>query len=306
MDRRTFLGALASGLLAAPLTAEAQQGGDQARGEQSLRQRCPPLHDMRRPMILAARLKRWPAAFLIVVGLMGCDFLIRWGEDLKVTAPRTSLGIGESVRITVKKKVSWFRTAELTDPSKTIYTTTSESALVVEPDGWVTCVGTNGRPRETAWISATNGKSHGHLSFDLRLEGPGPTLDFITAPTELPRLPDNAQSPFVPCCATPVALKEGQQMRFKVQVRASGRDLTSSATGTRYTLFFGSGEPNDRRPSIITGGSDAVSGRSFLLDEKQGAITAPDSIARLNHARVIVFVRNGDLVGWREIVVIHK
>lgn len=250
--------------------------------------------------------KRWPAAFLILVGLTGCDLLVRWGEDLKLTAARTSLGIGESVRITVHEKVSWFRTAELTDPSKTIFRTTSESALVVEPDGWVTCVGTYGRPRESAWISATNGKRHGHLSFDLGPDGPGPTLEFITAPTDLPPLPDNAQSPFVPCCSTPLALKEGQQMRFKVQARASGRDLSSSATGTRYTLFFGSGEPNDQRPSIITGGSDAVSAKSFLLDEKQGVITAPDSIARQNFARVIVFFRNGDLVGWREIVVIHK
>jgi hypothetical protein len=256
--------------------------------------------------VLAARLKWWPAAFVIAIGLMGCDLLVRWREDLKLTAARTSLGIGESVRITVQKKVSWFRTAELTDPSKTVYTTTSESALVVEPDGWVTCVGTNGRPRESAWISTTNGNSHGHLSFDLSKEGPGPTLEFITAPTALPSLPDNAQSVFVPCCSTPLALKEGQQMRFKVQARASGRDLTSSATGTRYTIFFGSGEPNDQRPSIITGGPDAVSARSFLLDDKQGAITAPDSIARLNYARVIVFFRNGELVGWRQIVVIHK
>jgi hypothetical protein len=256
--------------------------------------------------MLTARLKWWPAAFLIVIGLTGCDLLARWGEDLKLTAPRTSLGIGESVRIMVQRKVSWFRTAELTDPSKTIYTTTGEAALVVEPDGWVTCVGTYGRPRESAWISATNGKSHGHLSFALRREGPGPTLDFITAPADLPPLPGKAQSPFVSCCSAPLALKEGQQMRFKVQARASGRDLTSSATGTRYTLFVGSGIPNDERPSIITGGSDAVSAKSFLLDATQGAITAPDSIARRNYARVIVFFRNGDLVGWREIVVIHK
>ena len=259
-----------------------------------------------RQALLGARLKRWPAAFLIVIGLTGCDFLVRWGEDLKLTAPRTSLGIGESVRITVRAKVSWFRTAELTDPSKTIYTTTGEAALVVEPDGWVTCVGTYGRPRESAWISATNGKSRGHLSFALSREGPGPTLDFIAAPADLPPLPDKAQGPFGPCCSTPLALKEGQQMRFKVQARASGRDLTSSATGTRYTLFVGSGVPNDQRPSIITGDSDAVSARSFLLDATQGAITAPDSIARRNYARVIVFFRNGDLVGWREIVVIHK
>src|SRR6266581_4902771 len=215
---------------------------------------------MRRPMMLAARLKRWPAAFVIVIGLMGCDLLVRWGEDLKLTAARTSLGIGESVRITVQKKVSWFRTAELTDPSKTIYTTTSESALVVEPDGWVTCVGTYGRPRESAWISATNGKSHGHLSFDLRLEGPGPTLDLVTATADLPPVPDNVQqTPFAPCCATLLTLKEGQQTRFKIRARASGRELTSTATGTRYTLFFGSGVPDDLRPSLITGGTDAVS-----------------------------------------------
>jgi hypothetical protein len=61
--------------------------------------------------MLAARLKRWPVAFVIVIGLMGCDLLVRWGEDLKLTAARTSLGIGESARITVHKKVSWFRTA---------------------------------------------------------------------------------------------------------------------------------------------------------------------------------------------------
>ena len=35
-------------------------------------------------------------------------------------------------------------------------------------------------------------------------------------------------------------------------------------------------------------------------------MTAPDTIGSLNYARVIVFFRNGPLVGWREIVVIHK
>jgi hypothetical protein len=257
-------------------------------------------------MMRTARLERWPAALLIVLGLAGCDLLVRWGEDLHLTAPKTSLGVGESVRITVREKVSWFRTVELADPSKTIYTTTGESALVVEPDGAVTCVGTYGRARESAWASATNGKKHGHLSFELIREGPGPTLDFIPASPDLPSLPDRAQSPFVPCCSPPLALREGQPMRFRIQARGAGRDLTSPATGTRYTLFVGSGRPNDPRPSIITGGSDAVSARSFLLDAKQGMITAPDSIARLNHARVIVFFRNGDLVGWQEIVVIHR
>jgi len=199
-------------------------------------------------------MRRSLAAAAIVIGLAGCDLVLRWSEDLKLTADSTSLGIGESVQVT-----------------------------------------------------ATNGKSHGHLSFDLRPEGPGPTLDLITTTADLPPVPENVQqSPFVPCCSTLLVLKEGQQMRFKIQARGSGRELTASATGTRYTLFFGSGVPDDPRPSIVTGGPDAVSARTFLLDDKQGVITAPDSIARLNHARVIVFFRNGPLVGWREIVVIHK
>lgn len=241
-----------------------------------------------------------------MTGLAGCDLLLGLGEDLKLTAERTSLGVGESVLVTVQRKLAWFRRAELTDPSNITYWTTSSSALVVEPDGWVTCVGTYGSPTESAWISATHGESHGHLSFDLRSEGPGPTLDLISATADLPPVPDKAQSPLAPCCSTLLALKEGQQMRFKIQSRASRRDLTSSATGTRYTLFFGSGVPNDPHPSRITGGSDAVSARSFILDDRQGVITAPESIGRLNHARVIVFFRNGPLVGWRGIVVIHK
>jgi len=95
-------------------------------------------------------------------------------------------------------------------------------------------------------------------------------------------------------------------MRFRIRARGSGRDLTTSEAGTRYTLFVGSGVPNDLRPSIITGGSDAVSAKGVLLEDKQGAITAPDSIARMNRARVIVLFRHGDVVGWQEIVVIRK
>ena len=245
-------------------------------------------------------------ALIIIVGLAGCDFLVRWGEGLAVTAARTSLGVGDSVQLTVKRKVSWFRTADLADPSKIVYATTSESMLIVEPDGRVTCVGTNGRPRESAWVSARDGTSHGHLSFDLSREGPGPTLELVPVSAPLASPPDNAQSAQGPCCAPPLALKEGQQLRFKVRARASGRDVTAAATGTRYTLFVGSGTPNDQRPSIVTGGSDAVSARTILLDDAQGAMTAPDSIARRHYARVILFFRNGDLVGWREVVVIHK
>jgi len=80
------------------------------------------------------------------------------------------------VRITVRKKKSWFRTTELENPNKTVYSTTSESMLVIEPDGTATCIGTQGKPSETAWIGAANGNHHGHLAFDLQSVGPGPSL----------------------------------------------------------------------------------------------------------------------------------
>jgi len=256
--------------------------------------------------MLATRLTRLAAAVALATGCVGCDLLLRLREDLELTADSTSLGAGESVRVSVQKKASWFRAAGPMDPSQTTYWTTSESMLVVEPDGWVTCVGTAGQPTESAWIAANNGASHGHLIFGLRPDGPGPTLELVTATADMPSVPQKAQGPFAPCCSTLLALKEGQQMRFRIQSRATRRELTSSETGTRYTLFFGSGIPNDSRPSVITGGPDTVTARTFLLDDKQGVMTAPDTIGSLNYARVIVFFRNGPLVGWREIVVIHK
>jgi len=178
--------------------------------------------------------KRWPAVLVVLVALGGCDLVqFWWTEDLSVTAATTSLGVGDSVRVSVRRKASWFHTAELSDPAKTVYATTSESALVVEPNGWATCVGTYGRPRESAWVVATNGASHGHLSFDLSPQGPGPTLELVPASSDLPPLPDNARTPFTPCCTTPLALREGHQLRFTIHARMSGHDLTSSATGTR-------------------------------------------------------------------------
>ena len=247
------------------------------------------------------------ALAVLLTVLPGCD-LVRywWGETLTLAAATTSLGVGESVRVTVRRKVWWFRSAELADPSQTQYSTTSESALVVEPDGWVTCVGTYGRPHESAWVSARNGTAYGHLSVDLTPNGPGPTLELVPASSDLPALPDNARSIFVPCCSAPLALHEGQTMRFAIRTRGAGRDLTSTGAGTRYTLFFGSGEPNDPRPEIVTGGPALVSATTFRLDGSGGTMTAPASIGRLNHARVIVFFRNEVLVGWREIVVIHR
>jgi len=263
--------------------------------------------DMRIRVQTADTVKRWPAVLMLLVALVGCD-LVRfwWTEDLSVKAASTSLGVGESVRVTVRRKASWFRTAELRDPSRTVYATTSESALVIEPDGWVTCIGTYGRPQESAWVVATNGASHGHLNFDLSPQGPGPTLELVPASSDLPPLPNNARTPFTPCCASPLAVREGQRLRFTVRARASGRDLTSSSTGTRYTLFFGSGEPNDPHPEIVTGGPPAVSATTVQFDDRAGMLTAPPSLGRLNRARIILFFRNDALVGWREIVVVHR
>lgn len=64
--------------------------------------------------------------------------------------------------------------------------------------------------------------------------------------------------------------------------------------------------PDDPRSPLLTGGRDAVSAVSVRLDRTRGAIAAPDSMGRPNFARVIVFFRNDDLVGWREIVIVHR
>src|SRR5262245_20713164 len=139
--------------------------------------------DMRIRVQTADIVKRWPAVLMLLVALGGCD-LVRfwWTEDLSVKAVSTLLGVGESVRVTVWRKASWFRTAALRDPSRTVYATTSESALVIEPDGWVTCIGTYGQPQESAWVVAMNGASHGHLSFDLSPQGPGPPSSWCPHP----------------------------------------------------------------------------------------------------------------------------
>jgi hypothetical protein len=85
---------------------------------------------------------------LFLASLIGCsglmDSAVKSSERLELRAPRTRLGVGESARITVRKKVSWFP-AELANPDKTVYSTTSESMLLIEPDGTATCVGTQGK-----------------------------------------------------------------------------------------------------------------------------------------------------------------
>lgn len=243
-----------------------------------------------------------PLVLILAAFTSGCSVSGPF-ETLRVEAPKSTLRIGESIQLKVERKLSWFRTAPLEESAKPTYSTTSESLLVVEPDGKATCVGTHGQRAESAWIGALSGQSYGHLQFDLLPDGPGPTLDVaIDSPQPLPK---SAQSPWKPCCSEPVGLVEGHQLQFRIRERSSGHDLTSLTTGTKYTLFFGSGVPNDGQPSIIAGGGYDVSARNVRLDADKGTLTAPESIGKLNRAEVTVFVRNGELVGWREVDIIH-
>ena len=62
-------------------------------------------------MTRATRLTRLAAAVALATGCVGCDLLLRLREDLELTADSTSLGAGESVRVSVQKKAPWFRAA---------------------------------------------------------------------------------------------------------------------------------------------------------------------------------------------------
>lgn len=241
--------------------------------------------------------------FLVWQLMTGFSATLNILEDLSVSAPMGTLRVGESTRLTVQKKVGLFSRRKLQRADTTTYTTVSESELVVEPDGQVTCVGTHGLAKDEIWVSAASGRDHGHMSFDLLPAGPGPTLEFVA---DVPK-PATIQDYFVryaPCCSgDPIVLTEGQTIHYKLVRRgAPADDLTTKAI---YTFFFGSGVPNDARPSIITGGHDYVSFRTFHLDSQQGTISAPASIGRDNWDRVILFARYGDMVGWKSIAITH-
>ena len=73
------------------------------------------------------------------------DSAVKNSERLDFERQERDWGLDESARMSVRQKKSWFRTAELANPDKTVYSTTSESMLVIESDGTATCVGTQGR-----------------------------------------------------------------------------------------------------------------------------------------------------------------
>jgi len=243
-------------------------------------------------------------ALLVWQGMTGFGATLNLFEGLSVGASTTTLHVGESVQLTIRKKRALFFYRKLERPDTTTYSTVSESELVVEPDGRVTCVGTGGRTKDEIWVTAVNGRDWGHVSFDLLQAGPGPALDFI--PAEVPKpvtIPDYFIR-YAPCCSgDPIIMKEGQTISYKlVRHGPPWDDLTNRAI---YTLFFGSGVPDDAHPSVATGGHDYVNSRTFQLDAQHGTISAPGSIGGDNRDRIVVFARYGDLVGWKYIVITH-
>jgi hypothetical protein len=240
----------------------------------------------------------WVAGFLVagfvlsvVVGL----WLRLWTSELDVSAPHKTLRMGETVQLAVARK-TWLGTEPLAHPERTMYITTWESMTTVEPDGRVTGVGTWGKARETSGVTAFNGKLHGSIGLSVRSEGPGPSLDFIVD------APSVVGMPAATCCSTPVQLVEGQRAAFRVlRHDPQHSDVTQRNTGTRYTLFFGSGVPNDPNAAQIVGYGEGIGLATFQVDDERGMIIAPASIGRLNFFTVLVLARNGEAVGWKQI-----
>jgi hypothetical protein len=81
--------------------------------------------------------------------------------------------------------------------------------------------------------------------------------------------------------------------------------VTRRNTGTRYTLFFGSGVPNDPNAAQIVGYGEGIGPATFQVDDERGMIIAPGSIGRLNFFTVLVLARNGEAVGWKQIKLAH-
>lgn len=223
-----------------------------------------------------------------------------WIPGLEVSASRTTLHMGESVQLAVARK-TWLGSEPIADPERTRYITNFESMAVVEPGGKVTAVGTWGKAEEATNVMAFHGRLKGVVRFSLRAGGPGPSLDFVAEGSRAVGMGTAA------CCSIPVKLIEGHQLRFRVQRKdAFQTDLTKRSTGTTYTLFFGSGVPNDPNPAQIIGYGKDVNPGTFRIDDEHGMIVAPASIGNLNRFTVLVFARNGEEVGWKQFQLVHN
>ena len=188
-----------------------------------------------------------------------------------VTAPKTTLRVGETVQLTVVEKLPDGSTRDLADQSTgTTYFTTDEFRLIPEPDGRVTCIGVYGRKWESTIISVKNNQLSASISFTLLPAGPGPGLEVV---------PDKS------------VLHVGGKTQIHVyRLLSDGgrREVTDTSTGTRYLIFPGHGRHD---PSVIS------------IDDS-GLASATDSIGRYARRTVVVFVRNGNSVGWTKMKVL--
>jgi hypothetical protein len=189
--------------------------------------------------------------------------------ELSAVADRTSLGLGESARIKVTRKLQNGRSEDISADPKTVYITTSESVLIPEGSGIVTHIGTKESSVDEATVSVFYGQSFKQISFTLKNTGQGPGLKIETQKT---------------------TLEEGEAEHFAVVREKDGAVLTARATGTQYVVF---------------GGKGTLENELLTIDDALDTITAPRSLGRYNRRSANLFVRNGDLVGWTELKLIH-
>lgn len=242
----------------------------------------------------------WALGFLLLALFgFGCLGLRLWISGLDVSASHTTLRMGETVQLAVARK-TWLGTEPLQSPGRTVYVTTWETMTPVDRDGKVTAVGTWGEARESSVVTAVNGKLHGSLNFTVLAEGPGPSLDFnVDAPSVI-------DMSTATCCSPPARLDEGQRAAFYVlRHDPPHSDVTRRSTGTHYTLFFGSGVPDDPNAAQIVGYGKGIGPTTFRVDDENGMIIAPDSIGDLNFFTVLILARNGEAVGWKQIRLGH-
>jgi hypothetical protein len=210
-------------------------------------------------------------------------------SPLRLSASHTTLRMGETVQLSVTKK-TWLGEEPLAHPERTHYATTFESMAAVESDGKVTAV----------MVSAFNDKLWGVVGLSLLANGPGPVLDFIVEAPSVQRMSTAT------CCSIPAQVTEGQQVKFRLLRRdAQHSDMTRRSSGTRYTIFVGSGVPNDANPAQIIGYGESINPATLKVDDEHGVILAPASIGNLNYFTVLIFARNGADVGWKQIQLVH-
>jgi hypothetical protein len=85
-----------------------------------------------------------------------------------------------------------------------------------------------------------------------------------------------------------MVLREGEQTALRVYRRGPGgvrEEVTAATSGTRYSSFSGEAKLNGAVVSV----NDA------------GVATAMKSLGRYNWLAALIFVRNGDAVGWIEL-----